>query len=235
MTPTAAGVSADEDLVAALWEARQTARPVAHDLPWGDLSAERAAAISRALHERVTGDAPAVWKLGAFEESARARLGLPGPLVAPVLPDRLHAGASHVVLRLADFVDPKLEAEIGVLSGPSGTTFMPCVEVADCRFAGWDTPALAAVADFGLQGAMIFGNPVSPQEVVQVRVRHDGEQVGSASASWDEACSRLALLPPGESTGVCTATGSITPMFPATRGLWEFDFSNLGRLSLALH
>lgn len=221
-----------DDLVTALWEARRAARPVPADEAWDRLSADTAAAIGQTLYRRVTLDPPTAWKMGAFDELTRQRLGLPQPLVAAVMPDRLYTDATQVELRLADFVNPKLEAEIGIWSGPFETSFVPCVEVADCRFQGWQTPPFGATADFGLQGAMVFGSPVTAPETVSVRVRRDGVNVAAASASWNEALRRLACLPVPGGAGVHTATGSITPMFPAAPGLWEFEFVDLGTLSI---
>ena len=224
-----------DELAAALWEARRVARPVPGELPWDTLSEETAAGIGQALYRRVSDDPPRAWKMGAFDAETRGRLGLREPLLAAVLPDRLHTGADRVELRLADFVAAKLEPEIGIRSGPSGTWFVPCVEVADCRFAGWQPPPLAATADFGLQGAMVFGLPVPAPDSVHVHVRRDGEDVGSASASWDEALGRLGCAPVPRGVDVHFATGGMTPLFPAVAGLWEFEFAGLGTLSLALY
>jgi 2-keto-4-pentenoate hydratase len=75
-----------------------------------------------------------------------------------VLPDGLHTDAGELTLELARFCQPKLEAEVGlVLDGSAEPQVTACVEIADCRFAGWRPPPGVAVADFGLQGAMVFG------------------------------------------------------------------------------
>ena len=230
----AAGPTVDA-LATALWEARQASRPVSAALEWDALSAGRAAEIGQALYRRVTSEAPVAWKMGAFDEEARRRLGLPGALVQAVLPDRLHTDVTRLELRIDDFVQPKLEAEIGVRVDASGATwFVPCVEVADCRFEGWETPPLAALADFGLQGAMVFGFPVAAPETIHVRVGRDGEDIASASASWDQALERLSHLPETRRSDVYVATGSITPMFPVEPGDWEFEFADLGSLTLSL-
>jgi 2-keto-4-pentenoate hydratase len=110
----------------------------------------------------------------------------------------------------------------------------PCVEIADCRFAGWALPPGGAPADFGLQGSMVFGPVVEPVAEVHVEVRRDGETVGAGEGTWAEAAARLSLLPASLAPGALVATGSITAMFPAARGRWEFDFGPAGTLVLDL-
>ncbi len=45
---------------------------------------------------------------------------------------------------------------------------------------------------------------------------------------------RLAILPCRLGSSVHVATGSITPMFPARAGTWEFDFGGAGRIVVVL-
>lgn len=201
---------------------------------WGHLSADHAEAISVALYQQVSPTVPSAWKLGALDEASQSRLGLGGPLVAPVLPDRLHLRTTTLTLQLRDFVQPKLEAEVGICIDDTGYTLVPCVEVADSRFPDWAVPRLGAIADFGLQGAMVFGFPAAPQSEIEVNVSHDGAMVGSGSATWAEVVPRLSLIPRAGDDTVFVATGSMTPMFPALPGIWEFDFRGLASLILEL-
>ncbi len=131
---------------------------------WQGVDHARAAAISADLYGRCgvaeATDEVAAWKMGALDGPTRQKLGLLGPLVAPVLPGGLHTGVEEVRLSLGDLVAPKLEAEVGVLIEDGRPRLVPCVEVADCRFPGWDVPPACAVADFGLQGSMVFGSAV---------------------------------------------------------------------------
>jgi 2-keto-4-pentenoate hydratase len=223
-----------DPLAVALWDARERAVAVSSAGSWGALSPDRADDISAALYQRLSPSAPAAWKMGAFDMDSQLRLGLDGPLVAPVLPDRLHSQATTLSLRVRDFVQPKLEAEVGIRIDEAGHTLVPCVEVADCRFADWAVPRFGAVADFGLQGAMVFGLDAAPLAEVEVRVSHDGVEVGSGRATWADVVQRLSLLPDDHGRGALVATGSMTPMFPALPGVWEFDFRGLAPLVLEL-
>ena len=125
----------------------------------------------------------------------RAASGCPGRWSRRCLPDRLHTDVTALPVRMAELVDPKLEAEIGIRLDADGMRLAPCVEIADCRFAGWALPPGGAPADFGLQGSMVFGPVVEPVAEVHVEVRHDGETVGAGGGTWAEAAARLSLLP----------------------------------------
>jgi len=227
-----------DDLAERLWTARERAVPLAEDQDWLGVDHERALEIADQLYRRcaVPPDPRdvAAWKLGALDELTRHRLELPGPLVAPVLPGGLHTDVRQLPVRLAELVDPKLEAEIGVLLDDGRPRLVPCVEIADCRFAGWALPVGCAPADFGLQGSMVFGAAVEPVDLVQVTVRHEGVVVGQGSGAWTAATERVSLLPTPLGTGVYVATGSITAMIPAAAGTWEFDFGDAGTIVLDL-
>jgi hypothetical protein len=81
---------------------------------------------------------------------------------------------------------------------------------------------------------MVFGPVVEPVAEVHVEVRRDGETVGAGGGTWAEAAARLSLLPAALAPRALVATGSITAMFPAVRGHWEFDFGPAGALVLDL-
>ena len=131
-------------------------------------------------------------------------------------------------------MQPKLEAEIGILLVDGEAWLAPCVEVADCRFGAWAVPPACAVADFGLQGAMLFGAAVAPIPRVGVTVSCDGSPVAEGAGDFSDAVERLAMVPGRLGRSVHIATGSITPMLPATAGVWEFDFGPVGRLVVEL-
>ena len=178
-------MSVVEELAERLWVARQRAQPLAVDGNWLGVDHRKALEIADLLYRRCSVPPDprevAAWKLGALDEPTQSRLGLPGPLFAPVLPDRLHTDVTAVPVRLAELVDPKLEAEIGIRLDADGLRLAPCVEIADCRFAGWALPPGGAPADFGLQGSMVFGPVVEPVTEVHVEVRRDGETVGAGA------------------------------------------------------
>jgi 2-keto-4-pentenoate hydratase len=222
-------------LVEALWRARCEATTVRlDDAAWAGLDRELAEAVAAELYGRVLSTSPTAWKLGALDTPTQQRLGLDGPLVAPVLPDRLHQGVREVRLELTDFAQPRLEAELGVQVDGERRRPLPCVEVADSRLPGWRLPPSATIADFGLQGAMVFGEPSgTADEVVRVEVRHEGRLVDTGEQSWADTVARLSLLPEEARRRPClVATGAITPLVDAAPGRWEFDFHDLGTLSL---
>ena len=198
----------------------------------------RAAAIAAEVYRRAGANPPAAWKLGALDGPTRARLGLDRPLVAPVLPDGLHTDAGTVTLDLARFCQPKLEAEVGLVLDESGEPAVAaCVEIADCRFAGWLPPPGVAVADFGLQGAMVFGPGRPAPDEIGVEVRHDGRAVAAGRVAVADVTTRLDLVRPllPEGTGpVLVATGAMTPLLDAAPGRWEFVFTGATTITVAL-
>jgi 2-keto-4-pentenoate hydratase len=232
-----AGAFADP-LAERLWAARAERRVLGPDDGWAAVDHPRAAAIAAELYRRAGANPPATWKLGALDGPARARLGLDRPLVAPVRPDGLHTDAGAVTLDLARFCQPKLEAEVGlVLDGSGEPAVAACVEIADCRFAGWLPPPGVAVADFGLQGAMVFGPGRPAPDEIGVEVRHDGRAVAGSRAVVADVTTRLDLVRPllPEETGpVLVATGAMTPLLDAARGRWEFVFTGATTITLAL-
>ncbi len=226
----------DDLLARALWEAWCNHRVVdLPDLAWAGLTVDRATAIANELYVRLADTPSGAWKLGGLDPKTRTLAGLSAPLVAPVPSTGLSVGVSEMTLSLASFVQPRLEAEVGVAIRDSGMRLVPCVEVADCRFPEWRVPLAAGLADFGLQGAMMFGPDYAPVDEVHVSVRHDGRRVGSGQLAWSEAVSRLGLVPSRQDAPpVYVATGAITAQFDARPGRWEFEFRGLTTLSLTL-
>jgi 2-keto-4-pentenoate hydratase len=232
------GGAAADPLAELLWTARAERRVLAPDDEWATVDSRRAAAIAAQLYRRAGADPPSAWKLGALDEPTKTRLGLDRPLVAPVLPDGLHTDAGAVTLDLARLCQPKLEAEVGlVLNGSGQPEVAACVEIADCRFAGWRPPPGVAVADFGLQGAMVFGPARPAPDEVAVEVRNDGRTVATGRAAVTDMTARLDLvrpLLPGGTGRVLVATGAMTPLLDAAPGRWEFVFAGATTITVTL-
>lgn len=220
-----------DPLAAILWNARERCTAIDDVRPWSGLSAQRAAAISSELYSCARSSAPAAWKMGPFDRSIQEQLELDGPLLAPVMMDGLQLDVTEVSIELDRFSQPKLEAELGVRLTEQGAR-LPCVEIADCRFDRWSVPARAAVADFGLQGVMLFGLEVDPIPSVGVEVRREDVRIDAAECSWDEAVSRLGIMPSSTQRDTFVATGAMTQLVPAGRGRWEFDFGAAGRIDI---
>jgi hypothetical protein len=236
--PAAEGGFADP-LAGWLWQARSSCLPAPAAAAWPPLTLARATAISQELYSRLEdgGARRSGWKFGAFSSAAQKAFGIDAPIVAPTLSCWTSTGRARQRVELASFISPQLEAEIGIFVNKGGElALVPCVEIADSRLPGWELPPRGAIADFGLQGAMVYGEPVLPAVEVSVSVRHDGPVVQGASALWRTAVESLDLLPAGaSSTGdFHVATGSITPLMAAEPGNWTFDFGAAGTLELEL-
>jgi hypothetical protein len=93
-------------------------------------------------------------------------------------------------------------------------------------------PAGAAVADFGLQGALLFGPALPRVERVRVVVRHDGRTVVTSERRYDEAVERLSYLPASQRQDRYVATGAMTALLDAQPGRWEFEFNGLTTLTV---
>ncbi len=203
------------------------------DESWQGLDHASALAVGREVLDRLGAGSSACWKLGATDAATQARLGVPGPISAPVVPTRVQHGVGECTVDRAQFRQPRLEAEIGLVAVEGGWVAVPAVEIADCRVDGWQLPPWAVLADSCLQGAMIFGTAAptagAPGDVVEVLVRRDGQEVARGTGRISDARARLEVLPP-EAAPASVATGSLTPLMDAQPGRWDFDFGAFGRL-----
>ena len=222
-----------DPLADVLWHAWLDVRPLTVSDSWTGLDADRAAAIAREVYERSDAFRSGAWKLGALDQPTQQRLGLDAPLVAPVVPARLTIDGTHASVDSSTYIAPRLEPEIGIRTTNGAQQLVPCVEIADCRFPGWNTPLRSAIADFGLQGGMLFGPAFEPITHVEVTVRHDGVEVGTVRREYADAAARLALLP-GAAENVHVATGAMSPAVEAKPGHWEFEFHQLAILTITV-
>lgn len=223
-----------EHLASVLDEAKRTRAPLdASTPPWADLDAELAADIGAAFCRLIGADQSPYWKLGAIDEATQARLGLSGPVFAPLDPECVQREAVTVTLDRSLLISPRFEPEIGVARVDGVLLATPCVEIADSRFAGWRLPPWGVVADAGLQGHMLFGPAVVPRDEIDVVVRFDGLEVGRGSGAWTDAIARLDLLPAG-TDAACVATGALTTLFDCEPGVWTFDFGPVGELTVSV-
>ena len=222
-----------DPLADALWHAWLDVRPLTVSDSWTGLDAARATAIAREVYERSDAFRSRAWKLGALDPEGQQRLGLDAPLVAPVVPTRLTVDGTHASVDPSAYIAPRLEPEIGIRTTNGVRELVPCVEIADCRFPGWNTPLRSAIADFGLQGGMLFGPAFEPIEYVEVTVRHDGVEVANVRREYAEAAARLSLLP-GAAENVHVATGAMSPAVEAKPGRWEYEFHQLATLTITV-
>jgi len=226
------GMSGTAEALATLIEhARQARVPiVATDPEWQGLDRASADQVAQVLYERWGATGSPYWKLGAVDAETQSRLGLDGPVCAPLVPDRVVLSCDRLEIDSADFLHAKFEAEVGI---SVGSTLLPiaCVEIADSSFTAWRLPSFGVIADGCLQSMMLFGPPTSPQDTVQVEVSHNGLVVASGTQDWAGAAARLNVLP--ANTGAThVATGSMTPLLDVTAGEWLFDFGSLGKITV---
>jgi 2-keto-4-pentenoate hydratase len=199
--------------------------------PWRDLDADLAARVGAAFARQVGATGSALWKLGAIDDATQRRLGVDGPLFAPLPPESVSSDVTTAAVNLTTLLAPRFEPEIGVFVEDGVLRAMPCVEVTDSRFTGWSLPPWGVVADGTLQGRMFFGPATDPFDVIGVTVRHDGEELGQGEGLWAEAAGRLSLLPSDQPVRM-VATGSLTALYACTPGSWSFDFGPLGEISV---
>jgi len=221
--------------VGALLEALRTGEVLyATDDSWLDLSRSEARAIAEEVYARTGAWDTGCWKLGALDRATQRRFGIDAPLVAPCLPGRLTLHAGNERLRVADYIQPRFEAEVGIMDRGGVLLAVPCVEIADCRFSDWNLPPYGVIVDYCLQGGMLFGPPSgSPGERISIEIRHDGHRLHRSEASWSEVSSRMDLL---SSSGARSfvATGAASPLLSVEPGTWEFVFGGVGELTVTV-
>ncbi len=221
-----------------LWGARREVR-VVREPASVELELDRALAIADELYAALAEVSPLVgWKLGATDPRTQASFGTDRPFTAPIYGDGIIANGDAI--SLSRFVAPRLEAEIGLRVHVDGIQLVPCVEIVDCRFPGWKLTLPGAIADFGLQGAFIFGQGMAgdPAEVseIEVTVKRDGIEMQRGSANPADAVARLRYLSQelhqdGHSSHL-VATGSLISPISLDSGHWVADFGAFGSLSL---
>jgi 2-keto-4-pentenoate hydratase len=225
-----------DSLASELWRARRDATTVGTAGDAG-LDAERCERVGAELYRAVEeeGGHQVAWKIGAGDAATQERFGTDRPFTAPVYDSScLSDGAT---LRLSGLVAPRLEAEIGLrfdAAAGATATVLPCIEIIDCRFPGWNVKIAAILADFGLQAAMVFGEPGAAGPEVEAVVRRDGEEVarGSGTVAAAVATVRGALGDERLAAVPLVASGSLVAPVPLRPGSHEVDFGQLGSLRL---
>jgi 2-keto-4-pentenoate hydratase len=238
-------------LAARLSEARRTHGRVASlsdAVP--DLTVDDAYAIAELLHrEAVSAGAVAVgYKLGFTDQTAWMNLGLTAPFWSRVYDTTVTFDAE---VDLGPLVEPRLEPEVVVGIGADlepGATLEEVsagvgwaalgVELIQCHYQDWRVTPVDAVADAGLHGRLVVGEPVEVREaqlpeLVQAHlvVERSGVRVAEGDASTAlggpvQALMWLLRLPgiDGLSAGSVITTGSVTRAVPvAPGGQWAVE------------
>ena len=223
MTPGAPS----QDLALALDQARESA--LASQIARRPETLEEAQRTAQLLYERLRGRGARQvgWKLGATDAAAQTKLGTDRPFLAPVH-DVMSAPLGTPISR-GRLIAPLLEVEIAVDLGGSSPALRPCAELADSRFPNWVSSLPEVIADFGLQGLMLLGEPVAPVEAMAATVWRDDELLATGTRTFAEALA-LAELVEGRH-GAFVATGTITPPVPLTIGHWRIELGELGSIA----
>jgi 2-keto-4-pentenoate hydratase len=207
------------------------------------------------------GDEVRGWKLGLTSRAMQALLGVDSP-------DYSRVPAGFVVpaggsVAVADFVAPRIEAEIAVvldrpLSGPDCTVaevraavggYLAALEVVDSRIRDWRITLADTVADLASMGAVVLAETAVPPGEWQARLvgmalDADGEVVasGAGAASLGDPLAAIAWLvrtlhPLGASleAGQFVMTGALHAAVPPARGTtYTAEFDRLGAVSLSV-
>ncbi len=234
-------MTADGDTVAAhadaLWAARRSAQPIDPLPPIGGLSAAEGSQVAALLYERLRRDGAEQigWKIAATDPAIQRRFGTDRPFSAPVFDTSVVAADSVISLR--SLIAPLFETEVGVLLADGHAMALPCIEIADCRVRDWSVTLPLAVADFGLQGAMLFGRPIAPPaDPLEAVVTRDGEVVSRGQVDVRAAIARALDLAATAAAGRSSlvATGAVFAPVPLAVGRWTITLGAVGSLSLVV-
>ena len=222
--------------------------------------------ISR--HRQAQGARVVGRKIGFTNRTIWPIYGVSFPIWAPIWSDTVQfAGGDTAVVELAPFTQPRIEPEVVFkltrTVPPGGSDidvmrsiewFAPGFEIVQCHFANWQFSAPDCVADFGLHGALIVGNPMP---IDRTRLDHYLDVLGRfdatlyrGSAAIDHGGGALVLGSPVRAlahlaselaaagrpplaAGEIVTTGTLTDAWPVTAGeRWSASYGELGTKAL---
>jgi 2-keto-4-pentenoate hydratase len=253
-----------EELASALYDARLTRVPIA---PLTDadpgLSLADAYLVQQGVVRRYldAGDRIVGYKLGLTSAPMQQMLGVDSPDFAPVMASHIIADGASVAA--ADYIAPRLEAEIAVvlgadLSGPDCTMLdvqraaegvVASLELVDSRVADWRIRLPDTVADMASSGAIVLGARSIPVSDVDLRLigmvfSRDGEVVatGAGAAALGNPAAAVAWLvrtlhPFGASlpAGSVIMTGALHAAVPVSSGqTYRAEFDRLGPVTVRI-
>lgn len=190
-------------VVERLRQAATTGRPCA---PVRDLLGETDVDMAYVVQSRVAesrtqaGHRVVGRKIGLTSTAVQRQFGVAEPDFGLLFADTVHASGAPVPL--ADFLQPRVEAEIAFVLGRTldnpdssvadvlrATEFvLAAIEIVDSRIAGWDIHITDTVADNASAGAVVLGTtPYSLMGLdlaqVSMVLERDGETVSSGSGA----------------------------------------------------
>jgi 2-keto-4-pentenoate hydratase len=252
------GTATADERAAQLYAARRDRRPVA---PFSEvdpsLTAADAYEIQRRFVARLLDDGGTVvgYKLGLTSKPMQELLGVHEPDYGPVLSSMVHDDG--VVLAVADYLQPRIEAEIALvldepLRGPGVTTVqaaravggaVAALELVDSRIEDWRISLVDTIADLASSAAIVLGSRVVPLDgfdprLVGMVIRRNGavEATGAGAAALGNPVGAVAwlanTLAPFDVTleaGHVIMTGSLHRAFPVAPGdRIRAEFDRLG-------
>lgn len=198
------------------------------------------------------------WKLGLTSKAMQTQLGVDRPDYGPILSgSRVPSGGT---LRAADFIAPRVEAEIAVvlgspLAGPVAVdevrhaTLGICaaIEVIDSRIADWKIALADTIADLASSARVVLSDRIEPvagfdPRLVGCFLERDGEILATgagaaalgdplAAVAW--AAATLGRLGVTMEAGAVIMTGALHASVPARAGdRFSASFDRLGSLSV---
>jgi 2-keto-4-pentenoate hydratase len=249
-------------LGAALYDARTSGTPIApltDEHP--DLGMADAYRVQQDLVRRLlaTGDRVVGYKLGLTSAPMQQLLGVDSPDFAPVLAGHVHADNAEVAA--ADFIRPRVEAEIALvlqddLAGPDCTAIdaaravggaVAAIELVDSRIRDWKIKLADTIADLASSGAVVLGSALVPAVDLDLRLvgmvfSRDGEVVatGAGAAALGSPLAAVAwlantLATVGESLhkGQFVMTGALHAALDIQPGqTYRAEFDRLGPVGL---
>ena len=253
-----------EELAAALYDARRTRTPIAPlteadpDLTMQDGYLVQQGVVRRYLDD---GDRIVGYKLGLTSKPMQQLLGVGSPDFAPVMAS--HVNVDGAAISLADYIQPRLEAEIALvlgseLSGPDCTPLdvvravegvVASIELVDSRVADWRIALPDTVADMASSGAIIIAGRTTPIADVDLRTlgmvfTRDGEVIatGAGAAALGNPASAVAWLVrtlhslgSALPAGSVVMTGALHAAVPVAAGeTYRAEFDRLGAVSVRI-
>lgn len=238
---------------------RQPIPPLTAENP--DLTVEDSYAIQQQLVGRILdgdGGAQVGYKLGLTSAPMQQMLGVNEPDFAPVLSSMVFEDGHTIPL--ADYIEPKVEAEIALvldqsLRGPGVTTLqahraiggaVAAIEMVDSRIADWKIGLVDTIADLASSGATILGSRCIPLDdldprLIGMMISRNGATVATgagaaalgnpvAAVAW--LANTLAAYDVTLEAGWFIMTGSLHTAFEVDAGdLVRADFDRLGSVT----
>ncbi|MEZ5117053.1 MAG: fumarylacetoacetate hydrolase family protein [Candidatus Nanopelagicales bacterium] len=264
--PAGAVLTAEEadERAAALYAARRDREPIAaftDSRP--ELGMLDGYAIQQRLVDRLLADGEDIvgYKLGLTSRPMQELLGVDRPDFGPVFASTVYNDGADVVV--ADFIAPRVEAEIGVvlgadLTGPNCTPGQAlaaisgaaaAIEIVDSRIRDWRIKLADTVADLASNGAIALSGRAVPVDDIDLRLvgmvfTRNGELVatGAGAAALGDPAAAVAWLantlhPMGVTlrAGQVVMTGALHAMVPVSPGdVFRAEFDRLGPITVRM-